>query len=145
MRRILTTIAIPVLVAAMTTVALAQEAQRTEEPERRGARVGQMIVPPGAFLRVNEQSQAIWERVVQIQNEMNQGVWQLSLLHAQRADEDAIQAHVNQMRERNQQMQQLREALRPHIVFPEGMFQGGQDGGGAQGEGRGGGQGGGAR
>ena len=140
MRRNVTWIIVGLLALGTAVAAWTQHDHGDYERERRGARVGQMIVPPGAYLTISPASEAIWQTVGQIQTQLHAGTWELSQMHAQGADEEAIEAKVEQLRALNDQFQAQREALREHIVFPEGMFEGRDDGlrGGGQGGGRGG-------
>ncbi|MGI5819334.1 MAG: hypothetical protein ACOX9R_14690 [Armatimonadota bacterium] len=117
-----------------------QQGDRGQQGERaggeRGARGGQMMMPPGAYLTVNEASLAIWQRIGQLQTQTHVKTWELSLLHAQGATEEQIAAKVAELRALNEEMRTQNTAIREYVVYPEGMFQGRGEGAGQQGAGR---------
>lgn len=132
------------IVGTLALGATAAWAQHThehdEDYERKGARHGQMMVPPGAYLPMSEETQALWQQVGALEAQLHEMTWEYSLMWAQGANEEAVEAKVDEMRAISEQLQALRTTVREHVVFPEGMFLGG----GEEGErGRGGGQGGG--
>lgn len=147
MRSFLTWTVVAVLAVGVTTLSWAQhQHDHDEDYERKGARLGQMIVPAGAYLPINDETQALWQQVGELQTQLHQGTWEYSLLHAQGADEETIEAKVDELRGINEQLHALHQTVREHVVFPEGMFVGGGEegergrgGGGGQGRGGGGG------
>jgi hypothetical protein len=94
-----------------------------------------MAVPHGAHVSACDASKAIWEKIGELQTQMHEKSWELFVLRTQDADEEQINAKVEELKGLSEQMRTERENLREHIVFPEGFQHrrgGGQHGWGAQ-------------
>lgn len=136
MKKGLTWLMVGIMVTGVMALGWSQGQQQVQRGERgdrggergeRGQRGGMMLLPPGAYLQVNEQSQEIWTKIGEIQTQMHVKSWELSVLHAEGAGEEQIEAKVAELRELAQEMMAERQNLREHIVMPEGM-QGPRDG-----------------
>lgn len=92
-------------------------------------RHGQMLVPPGAYINVNEASEAIWQKIGELQSQIHESTWELSVLYTEEDRIVEIREKEAEMRELVDDLRSQRRLLGEHLVFPEGKFQGMREGG----------------
>ena len=102
--------------------------QGAAQGAERGQRGGMVMLPPGAYVTVNEVSQELWQRIGELQVQLHTKTWELSLLHAQGAGEEQIREKIQELRTLHLEMRERGAQLREHVVIPERT--GGGSGGG---------------
>lgn len=81
-----------------------------------------LLVPPAACLSVSDEVEGLWRAYRETERKQHDAIWQLSLLHAERAGEAAIEAQDGQLRSLTVEYHARREALRDHVLYPDGMY-----------------------
>lgn len=103
----------------------------------REMRHGQMLVPVGAYLEVNEASGSLWEQIGELQETLHEQIWELSVLYDQRATVEECQTKAEQVRMLIEELRTRQREVREHLVLPEGKFQGMREDGRGDGGGHG--------
>ena len=102
----------------------------------RELRYGQMLLPPGAYLKVNETSEELWREMGELQEQLHVAIWEFSVLQSDWEAGGDISADIDEIRGLIGRMRRLQSDLREHIVYPEGRFRGMREGGQGGGGGR---------
>ncbi len=140
MKRTLMILTVGLLVLAMAAFAWSQPGQgnqgRRGHGGQGGMRGGMMMgMPHGAYVNACDASSAIWEKIGELQTRMHEQSWELFVLRTEDADQEQIEAKVEELKGLVEQMHTERQKLREYTELPEDFQRrrrGGQNGWGAQ-------------
>ncbi len=88
------------------------------------AEVRKVPVPPLAYISVSDESEEAWTTLRQIERELHEKTWKLSLLHSEGASPELIEAMELELKALTEDYHEQREALTEHTILPAGMYGG---------------------